>query len=157
MFSLLHLSGSSTFYFWHTQNTYPLHTGLPPWQQSSQNMKLTYHLHLTQVMRMYAAVSFYFSHMPSWHGAELSQGAPLSSYATFINMVFTSSLMFQSTFHHCTYLKTYICACHLAVTTHESCCDYVETVLAFLPVMSYLCQQNQQPVNHTQQMFMNDF
>lgn len=138
-----------------------MHTGLTPWQQSSQNMKLTTHLHLKQVKRMCAAISFYFPHMPSWHGAELSHGAPLPSYATFINIVFTSSLMSQSTFQHLTYLKTYICACHLAVMTHESCCGYdlyyVEAVLAFLPVMPYLCQQNQQPVNHTQQMFMNDF
>ena len=138
-----------------------LSNGPLPWQQSSQNMKLTTHLHLTQVMQMCAAISFYIPHVPSRHGAELSQGEPLPSYGTFINTVFTNSLMSQSTFQHLTYLKTYICACHWAVMTHESCCGYelycVEALLAFLSVMPYLSQQNQQPVNHTQQMFMNDF
>jgi len=134
-----------------------MYTGLLPWQQSSQNMKLTTHLHLTQVMQMCAATSFYFPP----YAFMVSQGAPLPSYATFISIVFTSSLMSQSTFQHLTYLKTYICACHLAVMNQESCCGYelcyVEAVLAFLSVMPYLCQQNQQPVNDTQQMFMIDF
>jgi hypothetical protein len=36
-----------------------MHTGLLPWQQSSKNMKMNTHLHLTKVMLKCTTVSFY--------------------------------------------------------------------------------------------------
>jgi len=47
--------------------------GLFPWGQSSQDKKLTTHLHLAPRLGTRGAI-LPFPHVPSWHGVELSTG-----------------------------------------------------------------------------------